>query len=112
MWKPGDVEESVDELPFGRVFLEAHELKQPPWQARHLHRIERREQPFLNLDAATGVTRHQLFAAFAQIRQYGFFQRPAHTQIAHEPARHFGNPIESCENQFGHWASPSCGAEL
>ena len=46
--------------------------------------------------------------AFDFIRQARLLQRPADADIAHKPARHFGNPIEGGENQTRHAASPFC----
>src|SRR5882724_6763272 len=44
--------------------------------------------------------------ALDAIGQPGLFQRPTHPYVTHIAARHFGNPIESGENQVGHSASP------
>src|ERR1700704_6567743 len=67
---------------------------------------------------AKGLVREMLRAAIAKRRAFdaigqpGFFQRPAHANVAHEAPRHLGNPIVCRKDKFNHSGSPSACTEL
>src|SRR5713226_4770772 len=61
---------------------------------------------------AKGLVREMLgipsakWHALDAIGQPSLFQCPTHPYVTHIAARRFGNPIEGCENQVDHSASP------